>query len=233
MKNTDEDKAWIVTSDLHNKNLRIDMVNRTARQGGAIALLHRKEYIITRLETNLQLDTIEHGVWSTTIRNRKLTLVDIYHPPAGSSTGNTHARFPEEISQLIQFLITNHTNLVLLGDFNIHAQDIENPNSLVYNDTMEALGLQQHIDKPIHKLENTSDLIYMESLNRVKVLHTFIGSFISDHRVVGIKLEIRKQLEKHQSTRHRNYKEFNLNSFMQEFNNNNVILEQSSLKDTV
>ena len=109
--------------------------------------------------------------------------------------GNTHTIFLEEVSQLIQFLITIHTNLVLLGDFNIHAQDIENPDSLVYNDTLEALGLKKHIDKPMHKLGNTLDLIYINSLNRVKVLHSFIGNFISDHRVVGIELEIRKQLE--------------------------------------
>ena len=48
---------------------------------------------------------------------------------------------------------------------------------------MEALALQQHIDKPMHKLGNTLELMYMESLNRVKVLHSFIGNFISDHRV--------------------------------------------------
>ena len=68
MKGTDEDKAWIDTSNLQN-NLRIDTVNRTDRQGGGIALLHKKEYMAARLETNLQLDTTEHGVWSTTIRN--------------------------------------------------------------------------------------------------------------------------------------------------------------------
>ena len=114
---------------------------------------------------NLWLDTVEHGVWSTTIRNRKLTLVGIYHPPIGSSTGNTHTRFLKKVCLLIQFLITNHTNLVLWDDFNINAQDIENPDSLVYNDTVEALGLQQHIDTPMHKLGNILDLIYMEILN--------------------------------------------------------------------
>ena len=155
MKNTDEDKACIDTNEVHNNNLRIDKINRTSKQGSGIALLHRKEHITTRLETNLQLHTINHGVWSTTIRNRKLTLVGIYHPPIGSSTGYTHTRFLEEVSQLIQFLITNHTNLVLLGDFNIHAQDIENPDLLVYNDTMETLRLQQHIHKPMHNLGNT------------------------------------------------------------------------------
>ena len=37
--------------------------------------------------------------------------------------------------------MTNHTNLVILGDFNIHTQDIGNPDSLIYSNTMEALGL--------------------------------------------------------------------------------------------
>ena len=101
-----------------------------------------------------------------------------------------------------------------------------------YNDTLEALGLQQHIDKAMHKLGNTLDLIYTESLNRVKVLHSFICNFISDHRVVGIELEIKKQLEKHQPTKHRNYKEFNINNFTQELNNNRI-LKQSSLKGAV
>ena len=44
--------------------------------------------------------------------------------------------------------------------FNIHAQDTENPDSVIYNDTMEALGLKQLIYKPIHRLGNTLDLIY-------------------------------------------------------------------------
>ena len=57
---------------------------------------------------------------------------------------------------------------------------------------MEALGLKQHIDKPTQRLGNTLDLIYMESLDRVRVIHSFIGNFISDHRIVGIEVEIKK-----------------------------------------
>ena len=81
------------------------------RQGGGIAPLHRKEYNTRRLETNLQLDTIEHGVWSMTVRNKKLTLAGIYHPPIGSSKGNMHTKFLVEVSKLIQLLMTNYTNL--------------------------------------------------------------------------------------------------------------------------
>ena len=232
LKNTDEDNAWVNTSDLNNNNLRLDTVNRTKRQGGGIVLLHKKECNTMKLETNLQLDTIEHGVWSTTIRNKKLTLSGIYHPPIGSSKGNTHTKFPDEVSKLTQPLMTNYTNLVLLGDFNIHTQDTENPDSIIYNDTMEALRLQQHIEKPTHRLGNTLDLIYTESLDRVRVIHSFIGNFISNHRIVGIELEIKKQLEKHQSTKHRNYRDFTLNNFSQVFNSNKI-LDQSSLEEAV
>ena len=72
----------------------------------------------------------------------------------------------------------------------------------------------------------------MESLDRVGVIHSFIGNFISDHRIVGIEVEIKKQLEKHQSTKHGNYRDFYLNNFSQVFNNNKI-LEQSSLEETV
>ena len=188
-------------------------------------------YNITKLETDLQLDTIEHGVWSTT-RNKKLTLVGIYHPPIGSSKGNTHTKFLDKVSKLTQLLITNYTNLVLLGDFNIHIQDTESADSTAYNDMMEALGLMQHIEKPTHRLGNTLDLIYTESLDRVRVIHSFIGNFISDHRIIGIELKIKKQLEKHQSTMHRNYRDFNLNNFSQVFNNNKI-LDQPSLDKAV
>ena len=185
-----------------------------------------------KLETNLQLDTLEHGVWSTMIRNKKLTLAGIYHPPIGSSKGNTHTKFLDEVSKLTQLLITNYTNVILLGNFNIHTQDTENPDSIIYNDTMEALGLKQHIDKPTHRLENTLDLIYMESLDRVRVIHSSIGNFISDHGIVGIEVEIKKQLEKHQSSKHRNYRDLNLNNFSQVFNNNKI-LDQSSLEEAM
>ena len=66
---------------------------------------------------------------------------------------NTYTKFLDEVSQLVQYFITNHQNLVLLGNFNIHAQDLTNPDSLEYNDTMKALGLRQHIKKPTHKKE--------------------------------------------------------------------------------
>ena len=45
---------------------------------------------------------------------------------------------------------TNHKNLVLLGDFNIHINKLDDHDTQAYIDTMEALGLIQHIDQQTH-----------------------------------------------------------------------------------
>ena len=67
--------------------------------------------------------------------------------------------------------------------------DGTNPDSLVYIDTLAALGLTQHISTPTHTLGGTLDLIYTESLATTRVIYSFTGNYISDHRLVGIELE--------------------------------------------
>ena len=131
--------------------------------------------------------TLEQARWSLQIGDKILTILVIYHPP-----GNTHTRLLDEVSQLVQYYMTNHKNLVILGDFNVAVQDLNNPDSLAFYDTMEALGLVQHIDKPTHQLGKTLDHIYTESLDQLEVQHTFIGSYISDHRLVGIEINSKK-----------------------------------------
>ena len=93
-----------------------------------------------------------------TDRDKILTILVIYHPP-----GNTHTRLLDEVSQLVQYYMTNHKNLVILGDFNIAVQDLNNPVSLAFYNTMEALGLIQHIDKPTHQLGNTRPDLHRKS----------------------------------------------------------------------
>ena len=56
---------------------------------------------------------------------------------------------------------------------------------------MEALGLKQHIIEPMHKLGNTLDLIYTESIEAIEVFHAFIGNYISGHKIVGIELQLK------------------------------------------
>ena len=93
---------------------------------------------------------------------------------------------------------------------------------------MEALGLRQHIDKPTHQLRNTLDHIYTESLDQLGVQHAFIGTVISDHRIVGIEVSQDKGWEQLDMQPRRPLKKLTAESFKEEFNNK-TILQHSKL----
>ena len=141
-------------------------------------------------------------------------------------------RFLDQVSELVQYLFTNHKNLVLLGDFNIHINKLDNQDTQAYLDTMEALGLVQHIDQQTHQLGNTLDLVYTGSLEPIRIYHAFTSSYISDHCLVGIELQMKKQLVKTESSKTRSYRKFNPSDFEANFNNTSI-LEQDSFEQAV
>ena len=165
------------------------------------------------------------------MKGKAITILAIYHPPLGQA-GNTITRFINQVGELFQYYLANHKNLVILGDFNIHVHDGTNPDSLVYIDTLEALGFKQHISTPTHRLGGTLDLIYTKSLANTKVIHSFIGNYISDHRLVGIELETSKLWEQPTATRFRKYTDITLENFTATFRNKEIT-QHSKLEDAL
>ena len=97
----------------------------------------------------------------------------IYRPPDGSIP-----QFIDIFTELLVDILTCNTNLVVLGDFNIHVNDTSNPNANIFLDTMTALGLKQHVDGPTHRSGNCLDLIFTEELSRAKAVRCSIGRFM-------------------------------------------------------
>ena len=78
-----------------------------------------------------QLDLLEYGIWTTRVRNKTLTVVWGVPPPLGT-TRNTSVRFLAQVSELVQYLFMDHKNLVLLADFNIHVNKLDNQDTQSY-----------------------------------------------------------------------------------------------------
>ena len=87
---------------------------------------------------------------------------------------------------------------------------------------MEALGLTQHIYHPTHQLGNTLDHIYTESIDALEVRHSFLGDYLSDHRLVGIEINKRKITCQLENQNRRPFKDLDLVTFEQEFHNEAV-----------
>ena len=223
----DEDQQWLKTSELDNSEYRIEVQDRTNKKGGGLALLYKKHYNPTRQLVNTRYNLLEHASWAVELKVKAITVLAIYHPPLGPA-GNTITRFIDQVGELFQYYLANHKNLVILGDFNTHVHDGANPDSLVYIDTLAALGLTQHISTPTHRL----DLIYTESLATTRVIYSFTGNYISDHRLVGIELETSKLWEKPTSTRFKKYTDLTTENFSATFRNKEIT-QHSQLEDAL
>ena len=108
---------------------------------------------------------IEYTKWKVTLVNSFLNILGVYRPPDGSIP-----QFLDNFTELLVDIVASNTNLVTLGDFNIHVNDVNDPNASIFLDIMMALGLKQHVRGPTHKSGNCLDLIFMEEMSRTKVI---------------------------------------------------------------
>ena len=85
--------------------------------------------------------------------------------------------------------MASYRNVIICGDFNMHIDNPSDMEAQIFMDTMEALGLLQHVSFQTHQAGNISDLIFMEATSQFRI-RTSKGRFISDDRVTVAELSI-------------------------------------------
>ena len=78
------------------------------------------------------------------------------------------------------------SNMIVLGDFNIHINDENDNEAGIFVDTMIALGFNQHMSFPMHRAGNILDLVFTETCNSIEVKSCRLGPIFSDHTAVKI-----------------------------------------------
>ena len=74
----------------------------------------------------------------------------IYHKPLNGDHNTTNGMFIDNITELLVNKLPQYQNSIILGDFNSHIEDLTDVDAVIFNDTMRALGLEQHISGPTH-----------------------------------------------------------------------------------
>ena len=67
--------------------------------------------------------------------------------------------FVDEFVSLIERCIMGTAKLVLLGDFNLHINEMADPNTDTFHDLLECINLKNNIFFPMHTSNNTLDLV--------------------------------------------------------------------------
>ena len=193
LKDTDVDEAWLNQKELRQSNYDILLQNRPGpKKGGSITLIYKHQYKndITLLEKTTTF-TREYLICRLTHRNKPYHIIGLYHPPPNTNNQTT-STFVDEITSLLTERIPNLSNIIILRDFNINTMETISADYTIFNNTMAALRLEQHIHGPTLKLANTLDLIFMQPRGEVRVTNATTHGYISDHCMVSIDLQLHK-----------------------------------------
>ena len=136
---SDADAIWIQGLELHRSNYRIDECHRRNKPGGGLILVTKPNLKVKREDARItaEMDCVK---WKLTSVNSFLNILGVYRPPDSSIP-----QFLDIFTELLVDIVASNTNLMILGDFNIHVNDVDDPNVSILLDMMTALGLKQHV----------------------------------------------------------------------------------------
>ena len=100
--------------------------------------------------------------------------------------------FIDEITELLEGRIDRYNNMVILGDLNMHVDDLTNADSYIFNDTMHAFSFKQPVTSLTHKCGHILDLVYSEVNSGLNLHNCKVHQFISDHTLVSIDTTLNK-----------------------------------------
>ena len=115
---SDEKPHQYETSDFNQNGYNISVVNRKNRIGGGIALTYKNGIAVTEL-SNSFTHSFEFGIWKLVFKNITMHVIGVYRPPSLS----TCTQFVADFFQKLEEFLPIYSNLMIIGDFNLHIQE--------------------------------------------------------------------------------------------------------------
>ena len=144
-----------------------------------------------------------------------ICITGVYHPYP--QEGIINSMFIDAITEYLTDVLSKHKNNVILGDFNIHTEDLSSSDTILSNDTMEALGLEQHVKCLTHRCGNTLDLIFTEVWYGPTPAAPHRGPLLSDHHLVSLQLHHKKEIPSRKEVSMRKINKLTTESLKMEF----------------
>ena len=87
----------------------------------------------------------------------------------------------EELGDFISVQLNDHPNLIILGDVNIHDEDIKDLDRRNYYDLLDSFVLKQIVDVVTHEDSHTLDHIVIPTVSNMQVTEIEQSYKILDH----------------------------------------------------
>jgi exonuclease III len=157
-------ETWLTSEDdfvrkqLTPNGYKIITHCRSNRRGGGLAFIFRKCLNVKTVEigSKQSFDFLDLLVSSGACSTR---VIVIYRTPYSQSHPVSMGIFCEEFSQLLECSISTPSRLLILGDFNIHVDNSESPDTIKFKDILDTFGIEQHVHEITHMRGHTLDLV--------------------------------------------------------------------------
>ena len=146
------------------------------RHGGGVALAYKSSIKVNNITHTDQPTGLEYMNVHVKFRNKTLNLYIIYRYPNTSVL-----QFTETLANILESnILSNHGELILTGDFNIHMDKPHLTDTILFNDLLESFNLANRVAFPTHLSQHTIYLMLFEAQSTV-VSAIRQGHLFSDH----------------------------------------------------
>ena len=164
----DQDDAWLQCNDLVSNGYKILNVNHQEKRGGRLALIHQPNIQVKTISNGAKC-TFEFATWECSVASTNLAFTGIYHLPYSDRNKCTDAMFLDDWAEFLESLLTEHANNIICGDFNLHIDELNNPDAQVFLDIVNAFSLNNNVTFPTHQSGHTLDLILSKCISGITV----------------------------------------------------------------
>lgn len=157
LRQGDEDQT--VVNEICPSGYNLLHVPRVSRAGGGVALMYKRCFkIIEKPLERPSFSSFEHILLSLRYSSTDITLVIVYRPPHSNRHNLSTTTFFEEFAGLLERLVVSPSKLLILGDFNFHANANET-NAVQFLNLLDSFNLNQRVSVATHKSGHTLDLV--------------------------------------------------------------------------
>ena len=114
-----------------------------------------------------------------------LNILGLYHPPNSNISKYSNGDFIHEFLEMLVEMILSNDNFIIMGDFNLHLNNLDDSDSEFFIDTIKALWFQQEVHFTTYNGGNILDTVIYELKDKLKFVTCCPGPFISDHCIVN------------------------------------------------
>ncbi|XP_049328030.1 uncharacterized protein LOC125787624 [Astyanax mexicanus] len=159
---------------------------RLSGRGGGVCIFFQSTLVSNQkhYENFTSFELLYTSIINPVTKRNAFSLINIYRPPG------PYLEFLKEFSDFVTDLAVSNDKVIIVGDFNIHFEKLDDPLKKAFTSILDSVGIIQNITGPTHYCNHTLDLVLTLGVSIDNPNIRSQTSAISDHYLISFKLHL-------------------------------------------